>query len=48
MKRSRTYKNYPDWRHRDMRMIIWAFAVGVVAAAITGLVIYFANHFSKY
>ena len=48
MKRSRAYKNYPDWRQREMRMLIWAFAVGGLAAAITGLVIYFVNHSSHY
>jgi cytochrome b subunit of formate dehydrogenase len=44
MKRSRAYKNYPDWRQREMRMLIWAIAVGGVAAAITGIVVYYANH----
>jgi hypothetical protein len=45
MKRSRA-KNYPDWRQREMRMLIWSLAVGGVAAAITGLVIYLVNHSS--
>ena len=43
MKRTRS-KNYPDWRQRESRMLIWSLAVGGIAAAITGLVIYFANH----
>jgi hypothetical protein len=43
MKRTRTYKTYPDWRQRESRMLIWAIAVGGVAAAIAALVIYFSN-----
>jgi hypothetical protein len=48
MKRSRAYKNYPDLRNREMRTLAWALVVGSVAAGITGLVIYFANHSSHY
>jgi cytochrome b subunit of formate dehydrogenase len=43
MKRSHTYKAYPDWRQREMRMLIWALAVGGVAAAVTGVAIYFVS-----
>jgi hypothetical protein len=48
MKRTRGPKTYPDWRQREIRMLYWALAVGGVAAAITGLVIYFANHSRNY
>jgi hypothetical protein len=44
MKRSRAYKSYPDWRQRETRVFLWAVAVGGVAAAVTAVVIYFANH----
>jgi hypothetical protein len=44
MKRTRTYKNYPEWHRRDTRSIVWSLAVGGIAAAVTALVIYFANH----
>ena len=43
MKRTRAYKNYPNWRQRDIRTIIWSLAVGGIAAVVVGLVIYFAN-----
>jgi hypothetical protein len=43
MKRSRAYKSYPTWRQRDTRTFLMALAVGAVAAAITGLVVYFAS-----
>jgi hypothetical protein len=43
MKRSRTYKSYPDWRQREFRFIVTSIIVGSIAAAIAGLVIYFAN-----
>jgi hypothetical protein len=44
MKRSRTYKSYPDWRQREFRFLLTSLIVGSIAAAIAGLVIYFANH----
>jgi hypothetical protein len=43
MKRSRTYKSYPDWRQREFRFLLTSIIVGSIAAAIAGLVIYFAN-----
>jgi hypothetical protein len=43
MKRSRTYKNYPDWRQREFRFLLTSLVVGIIAAAITAIVIYFAN-----
>ncbi len=43
MKRSRAYKSYPDWRQREVRMLLWALVVGAVAAAATGLTIYFVS-----
>jgi len=44
MKRSRTYKSYPDWRQREFRFLLTSIIVGSIAAAIAGLVIYFSNH----
>ena len=38
--KSRAYKGYPDWRHREMRTLLWALAVGGVAAVAIGLLIY--------
>ena len=38
--RTRPYKAYPDWRQREMRMLIWAIVVGGIAAAVTGFVIW--------
>jgi hypothetical protein len=43
MKRSRTYKSYPDWRQREFRFLLISLVVGAIAAGITVLVIYFAN-----
>ena len=43
MKRSRTYKTYPDWRQREFRFLLTSLIVGAIAAAIVVLVIYFAN-----
>lgn len=43
MKRSRNYKAYPDWRQREFRFLLASIVVGAIAAAITALVIYFAN-----
>jgi hypothetical protein len=43
MKRSRTYKTYPDWRQREFRFLLTSIVVGAIAAAIIALVIYFAN-----
>ena len=44
MKRTRAYKTYPNWRHRDIRTLVWSLTVGGIAAVVTALVIYFANH----
>jgi hypothetical protein len=41
--RSRAYKSYPDWRQREMRMLIWALVIGGIAAAATGLTIWFIS-----
>jgi hypothetical protein len=43
MKRSRAYKTYPTWRQRELRFLALSLAIGLAAAAITGLVIYLAN-----
>ena len=43
MKRSRTYKSYPDWRQREFRFLLTSIVVGAIAAGIAVLVIYFAN-----
>jgi hypothetical protein len=43
MKRSRVHKSYPSWRQRDTRSIILSLVVGIIAAAVTGVVVYFAN-----
>jgi hypothetical protein len=48
MKRSRAYKSYPDWRQRESRMLIWALAVGCIAAAAMTVVIYLVNHRGAY
>ena len=38
--KSRAYRSYPNWRQRESRMLLWALAVGGVAAAITGLLVW--------
>jgi hypothetical protein len=38
--KSRAYKSYPDWRRREARMLLWALAVGGVAAVIAGVLVY--------
>jgi hypothetical protein len=43
MKRSRAYKTFSDWKQREMRTLIWALAVGAVAAAVAGLLIWFVS-----
>jgi hypothetical protein len=43
MKRSRAYKNYPTWRQRDLRFLGLSLLIGLLAAAVTGAVIYLAN-----
>jgi hypothetical protein len=43
MKRSRAYKTYSTWRQRELRFLALALVVGVIAAGIIGLVVYFAS-----
>lgn len=43
MKRSRAYKTYPTWRQRELRFLALSLAIGLIAAGITGLVIYLAS-----
>jgi len=43
MKRLRAHKNYPTWRQRDTRMLLYSLAVGSIAAAVTGALIYLTN-----
>lgn len=43
MKRSRAHKSYPGWRQRDTRSLLISLAVGLIAAAVTGALIYFGN-----
>jgi hypothetical protein len=38
--RSRTYKNYPTWRQRESRMLLWALLVGAIAAVGAGLLVW--------
>ena len=38
--KSRDYKGYPNWRQREWRTLLWALAVGGVAAAAIGGLIY--------
>ena len=41
--RSRAYKTYPDWRQREMRMLLWAVAAGSLAAIAIGLAIWLVS-----
>jgi hypothetical protein len=43
MKRSRAYKTFSDWKQREMRMLIWALSVGIIAAAAAGLTIWYIS-----
>jgi hypothetical protein len=43
MKHSRAYKTYPTWRQRELRFLALSLAIGLVAAAIAGLVVYLAS-----
>ncbi|HEX4264497.1 MAG TPA: hypothetical protein VH597_09175 [Verrucomicrobiae bacterium] len=43
MKRSRAYKSYPTLRQRDLRFLALSLFIGLLAAAVTGAVIYLAN-----
>jgi hypothetical protein len=47
MKRSRTYKTFSDWKQRELRMLIWAVAVGIIAAAAAGLTIWYISRFGS-
>jgi hypothetical protein len=44
MKRPRVHKSYPTWRQRDTRTFVMSLIVGSIAAAIAGVVVYYANH----
>jgi hypothetical protein len=41
--KTRAYRGYPVWRRREARMLVWAFAVGGVAAIIAGFLVYFVS-----
>jgi hypothetical protein len=44
MKRSNTPRTYPSVQQREARFLWLALAVGILAAAVVALTIYFANH----
>jgi hypothetical protein len=40
---SRAHKSYPDWRQREKRMLLWALAVGGMAAMATGILVWYLS-----
>jgi len=46
--RSRAPKNYPNWRQREGRMLLWALTVGGLAAAAVGLLVWLISRTNGY
>ncbi|HWD90988.1 MAG TPA: hypothetical protein VG938_01435 [Verrucomicrobiae bacterium] len=43
MKNSRANKSYPTWRQRELRFLALALFIGLLASAVTGLVVYLVS-----
>lgn len=43
MKHSRAYKTYPTPRQRELRFLVLSLIIGIVASAVTGLLVYLVS-----
>jgi hypothetical protein len=48
MKRTRAYKTYPTPRQRELRFLALSLLLGIIASAVTGLVVYLVSRGKAY